>query len=121
MMFDDLAIPAELAGLALGLGLGMLVGIQRGWTQRKDVAGTRFAGVRTFGLLGLAGGVGGLLAADSQIVSAIMLATTALLILAGYFRTSRGGGSISGTASITGLLTVACGFMAAQGDHLAVC
>ena len=36
------------------LALGLLVGVQRGWVQRNAIDGRRFAGVRTFGLTGLA-------------------------------------------------------------------
>src|SRR5512137_2027243 len=49
----------ELTGLAAALALGLLVGIQRGWVQRREPAGHRFAGIRTYGLLGFAGGIAG--------------------------------------------------------------
>ena len=109
---------APFTGIALSLGLGLLVGMQRGWAQRKNSPGSRFAGVRTFGLFGLAGGVGGLLATRFPALSTILLGATALLVLISYYRTTQSKGSISGTASIASLITLACGFLAAAGETM---
>lgn len=110
-----------LVSIALALALGLLVGVERGWTQREQAAGTRFAGIRTYGLLGLAGGLGGALQAAYPALSAILLAATAALVVLGYWRSTRGQAatppSISGTASLVGLLTLACGFVAGAGGH----
>ena len=95
--------------------LGLLVGLQRGWAQRQDEPGSRFAGFRTFGLLGLTGGVAGTLSDGSGPIATIMLAAAAALIVIGYYRTSTRGDTLSGTASVTGLLTLACGLLAATG------
>lgn len=104
---------ADLFDLALALGLGLLVGVQRGWVQRKEAGGTRFAGVRTFGLFGLAGGIAGAASAHWAVLSGVLVAATALLIVVGYWRS----GTTSGTASVAGLLTLACGFVAGTGAH----
>lgn len=110
----------DLVNLALALGLGLLIGVQRGWVQRRDPAGTRFAGIRTFGLFGLAGGIAGLLAPQAGEVALVLLAAAALLMLEGYWRTSRSGDdAVSGTSAIVGLLTLACGFLAGSGDRAA--
>lgn len=108
--------PGALGGIALALALGLLVGVQRGWAQRQGKPGSRFAGVRTYGLLGLAGGVARMLAETAPVLSAVLLASTAALILVGYLRASGGQDALSGTASITALLTLACGYLAA-GDQ----
>jgi uncharacterized membrane protein (DUF4010 family) len=117
----DLLPPArltELAGIALALALGLLVGLERGWTQRADKPGSRFAGIRTYGLFGLAGGVAGTVLGRSEALSSIILAGTAGLILLSYHRATQRGVSLSGTGSIVGLLTLACGFLAAIGDRM---
>jgi len=105
----------------LALALGLLVGIERGWTQRDLAAGTRFAGIRTFGLLGLAGGLGGSLQVAMPILSAVLLTAAAGLVLMGYWRTTRASRlspvRVSGTGSLVGLLTLACGFVAGAGGH----
>lgn len=74
--FDD---PA-LVGLGLALASGLLIGLERGWQQRERPEGHRVAGVRTFALIGLLGGLGGLLA---QRWGAGML--IALLVLVGVY------------------------------------
>lgn len=105
-----------LSGLALALALGLLVGVQRGWAQRKEAAGTRFAGVRTFGLIGLAGGFAGAFHEAEPILAAVVLASGAVLVLLGYWRSTREGTSVSGTASLVALLTLACGYLAGSGE-----
>lgn len=105
-------------GVALSLALGLLVGVQRGWAQRAAADGSRFAGIRTFGLLGLAGGIAGHLSGGAQLVAAVILTSTAALILVSYWRTTQAGSLISGTASVAGLIVLACGFMAATGAYL---
>ena len=111
----------ELSGLALALALGLLVGLQRGWARRQDIPGSRFAGIRTFGLLGLTGGVAGTLSYGeggdgAGPIATIMLAAAAALIVIGYYRTSIRGDTLSGTASVTALLTLACGLLASTGQ-----
>ena len=48
--------------MALALAIGLAVGAERGWQRREAPEGTRVAGIRTFALLGLLGGVLGALA-----------------------------------------------------------
>ncbi|MEX2125275.1 MAG: MgtC/SapB family protein [Woeseia sp.] len=43
--------------LAVALGVGLIVGVERGWRSRLEAGGQRPAGVRTFSLVGLLGGV----------------------------------------------------------------
>ncbi|MFM5929880.1 MAG: MgtC/SapB family protein [Novosphingobium sp.] len=106
----------ELAPIGLALALGLLVGVQRGWAQRRSVDGKRFAGVRTFGLIGLAGGFAGAFGASAPVLSAVILAATAVLVLLGYWRATRDGPSVSGTASLVALLTLSCGYLAGSGE-----
>lgn len=116
MPLDTILDYRTLEAIALALVLGLLVGVQRGWVQRKAAAGTRFAGIRTFALLGLAGGIAGALQQGAAALSAVVLAASAALIVLGYWRATAREPSISGTASIAGLLTLACGFMAGRGE-----
>lgn len=43
--------------LGLALAIGLLVGLERGWREREAPAGSRTAGIRTYGISGLLGGV----------------------------------------------------------------
>lgn len=53
--------------LGLALAIGLLVGIERHWRERDAEPGSRTAGLRTFGLSGLLGGVAAL-SAQSPVV-----------------------------------------------------
>ncbi len=55
--------------LALALAIGLLIGVERGWKERELAEGRRVAGIRTFALIGLLGGV---LAAVGQEVGALV-------------------------------------------------
>ena len=110
-------VPEDIIGAGIALGLGLLVGIQRGWAQREMPDGARFAGIRTCGLLGLAGGLAGTLHTHAQGPALILLAATAALIVFGYRRSSEDDEQVSGTASMVGLLTMACGFVVAVGER----
>ena len=116
MQIDGLPSYAELSGIALALALGLLVGIQRGWALRRQSGGSRFAGVRTYGLLGLAGGIAGALQVRASGLATVLLAACAALVVLGYWRASRRGTNISGTASLTGLICLAAGFLAGSDE-----
>ncbi len=115
-MGDPLTLYPELLPIGLALALGLLVGIQRGWATRQFVDGKRFAGVRTFGLIGLAGGFAGAFKVVEPVLAAVVLAATAGLVLLGYWRSTRDGATVSGTASLVALLTLACGYLAGSGE-----
>jgi uncharacterized membrane protein (DUF4010 family) len=112
---SSIIIPDVLTGTALALALGLLLGVQRGWVQRGEPAGHRFAGIRTYGLLGLAGGIAGALQAQAAGLAFVLLLAAAALVVMGYWRSSQKNASISGTASLTGLITLAAGFLAGSG------
>src|SRR5688500_14037395 len=51
-----------LSRVALACGIGLLIGLERGWRTRDALPGSRTAGVRTFAISGLLGGIVGALA-----------------------------------------------------------
>jgi uncharacterized membrane protein (DUF4010 family) len=92
--------PALVLPLVAALAAGLVIGIERGWQQRGEAPGTRVAGVRTFALLGLTGGLAALLGALIHPVLTWLLAGAGLgLLLLGYWR--------EGERSITNLLAAA--------------
>ena len=54
-----------LARLAVALGIGLLIGLERGWRMREEASGSRTAGIRTFAISGMLGGILGALAIAS--------------------------------------------------------
>ncbi|WP_069130055.1 MgtC/SapB family protein [Rhodohalobacter halophilus] len=70
--------------LLVALSIGLLIGIERGWSERDEKEGDRMAGIRTFSVVGLLGGVWGLLALeiDEWVMAAAFLAVTAMIISA---------------------------------------
>ncbi|MBU2954314.1 MgtC/SapB family protein [Marinobacter sp. F3R08] len=50
--------------LAVALLLGAIIGLERGWDARDQKSGERIAGIRTFALVGLLGGISALLAQE---------------------------------------------------------
>ena len=71
--------------LATSLAVGLLIGAERGWSARDTDDTHLVAGIRTFGLSGLLGGIAALLGQHLGLAAwiAILLALS-LLVLAGY-------------------------------------
>ncbi len=85
--FQELDLVRRLAVATL---VGLLVGIERGWRERNAHGGTRTAGLRTFTLVGLLGGIIGLIGRtfDDKVAAAILLGI-AFLTFAGLFAAYR--------------------------------
>jgi uncharacterized membrane protein (DUF4010 family) len=105
-------MPAVDWSLGFALSTGLLIGIERGWRSRDEASGTRVAGVRTFGVLGLIGGVAGMMPEGP---AAVAMAAAASLLLAGYIRESGTARGISATGMLVGLLTLMLGALATTG------
>ncbi|OQX19351.1 MAG: hypothetical protein BWK76_04830 [Desulfobulbaceae bacterium A2] len=107
--------------LAVALAIGLLIGLERGWQTRGIEEGHRVAGLRTFGLIALFGGLAALLAERlGGIVLALGLASVAGLLLIPHAQLSASGQDRGATTAVAALLTFALGAGAALG-HLAVC
>ena len=109
---------AHLIGIGMALALGLLVGLQRGWAQRDREDGSRFAGIRTFALFGLGGGIAGVLYDHARGPAMALLVAVCVLVVLGYARSTRTEGPVSGTSGIVALLTLASGFLVAGGERL---
>ena len=113
-----MAGPAPWQGepLALGAALiaGLLIGIERGWSLRGQRTGSRIAGVRTFTLLALAGGLAGLLAARGFAFAAGAIALTGAAVPAiGYARDADR--RRDATSAVAALATLGIGLLAGTG------
>lgn len=113
-----------LSHFAVALGIGLLIGIERGWRARDEKPGSRTAGVRTFTIIGLLGGTTGVLAdaAGRPLTIAggliIGLGFTAFAVA---FTTmcrdeNRADQKYSATTAMTGMLTFALSAYAMIGD-----
>jgi len=70
--------------LAVALLLGAIIGLERGWGAREQKAGERIAGIRTFSLIGLLGGISAVLAQEITIWAfpVLLLSVVAMAIVA---------------------------------------
>lgn len=109
----------DLMGLAAALAVGLLIGLERGWRSRDLSEGGRIAGLRTFALTGL---LGGLLAAMKNELGAWPLVGALLglsiLLAVAYREARRASGDLSITTAVAMLLTLTLGAAAALG-HIA--
>ena len=106
-------------GLAGALMIGLVIGLERGWQLRGLADGARVAGLRTFALIGLLGGVTGQIAESMAApVVAVGLAGLALLLALGYWRFGRNRQSLGITTEVAALLTFLLGVLASAGQPL---
>lgn len=111
---NDLLQPAQALGTALGAGL--LVGLERGWRSRTLPEGTRVAGLRTFGLLGLLGGLLALLQPQAGLLLAAGLVAVTLLFFVSWPSAAQRADTVSITTAVAGLVTFALGALAGHGQ-----
>lgn len=114
-MSDFAPILDQVQRLGLALAIGFLVGVERGWKQRTEHEGERVAGLRTFALAGLLGGVSGLLAPLAAGLSTVLaIAFSAGFILFQFGRSPPG--DSSATSTIAGILVFGLGAFATLGN-----
>lgn len=106
-------------GLAVAALVGLAVGIEREWSGHADGPDARFAGARTFLLLGGVGGVAGVLQGqEAMAIAAVLLGGAALLVTAAYAMASRRGTrDPDGTTEVAALVVLGLGVLAGLG-HL---
>jgi uncharacterized membrane protein (DUF4010 family) len=117
-------VPDVLSRVALALGIGLLIGLERGWRAREAEPGSRAAGIRTFAISGLLGGIAGAIATASDgvasagggIVLAVALAAYAAVIATFCRDENRADQTFSATTAIAAILTFALGAYSVIGD-----
>ncbi len=116
-MFIENAQGAIAIRLAIAGMIGLAAGLEREWSGHASGPDARFAGLRTFLLLGMAGGIAGSLGAAGypQIASAIVLPAAALCVVAYGMAVRRPTAATDGTTEAAALIVVALGVIAGIG------
>jgi Predicted membrane protein len=114
MIDSQMQIAARLAIAAL---IGLAAGLEREWSGHTSGPDARFAGLRTFFLLGLVGGIAGILAVDSSpaVGAALTLGGVALSVSAYAMAVRRPGAGTDGTTEAAALTVVGLGVIAGVG------
>jgi len=110
-----------LARLGMSLAIGLLIGLERGWRERDAPDRSRTAGIRTYGISGLLGGIFAALAqstGSSAVLTAGFLGFTAVLALY-KAREAAHDKDFSVTGVMAGLAAFALGALAVAGDFAA--
>ena len=103
--------------LAVATLVGLAIGVEREWSGHGRGPGhhPRFAGLRTFTLLGLASGLcGWLWTAGAEGPALILLAGMAALVVAAYFQASRH--AVGGTTEVASFVVMAAAMLAGAGN-----
>ena len=104
--------------LAVALAIGLLIGLERGWQTREESDHQRTAGLRTFALTGLLGGICGLMSVVSApiVLAAGLLAFTGALTTFSYLE-ANAEKNFSVTGVVAGILTFVLGAYATLGNE----
>jgi uncharacterized membrane protein (DUF4010 family) len=99
------------------VGIGLLIGLERGWRQRDEHAGGRIAGIRTYALLALGGALSGLLALNVSIWFGLIGVTgmVVAVLLAHRARLAEADDNVSATNVVVSILTVLLGLAMTTG------
>jgi len=102
--------------LGIALAIGLLIGLERGWRTRDLNEGMRVAGLRTYGMISLLGGLSGILAqqVDSYFIGFVFLGLTSVLLLA-YSKSLDKFKDFSITGTIASLTTFTLGALTVFG------
>lgn len=107
--------PSDITGLLIAALGGAAVGLERQWSGHAVGPGARFAGIRTFTMLGAVGGFSGWLWATGVTApAAILFAGAVIIVAAAYFAASRQ--DIDGTTEVAALVVLAAGVLAGTGS-----
>jgi uncharacterized membrane protein (DUF4010 family) len=105
--------------LATALGIGLMIGVERGWTQRDKPEGGRMAGLRTFTMTGLFGGIAAALAATYGVWVIIAFgAVIGLIVAAALSRIPWEEGNHGITTEIALIVTFALGALAGSSREV---
>ncbi len=113
---------APIANLAVAALAGLAVGVEREWSGHATGPDARFAGVRTFFLLGGLGGMAGLLIelGHTSVAIALLAGCGGLVVAAYVLAVRRPGATPDGTTETAALVVLALGVLAGLGNRALV-
>lgn len=99
--------------------VGLAVGLEREWSGHATGPDARFAGLRTFALLGTIGGFGGwFLTIDQPVAAVCLIGGSILFTVVAYAKTmERAGSTVDGTTEVAAILVIAMGVTAGLGNR----
>ena len=104
-------VSQQIVGILIAALGGLAVGLEREWSGHASGSKARFAGVRTFTLLGILSGISGWLWTNHyELPSAILLAGATGLVVAAYAAAARH--EVEGTTEVASLVVLAAGMAA---------
>ncbi len=110
-----------LARLGLALAIGLLIGLERGWRERDAPDRSRTAGIRTYGISGLLGGIFAALAQSLNAVSVLIAGLLGFTAVLAFYKAREAvyDEDFSVTSVMAGLAVFALGALAVVGDSTA--
>jgi uncharacterized membrane protein (DUF4010 family) len=111
-----LVADVDVLGLLIAALGGTAVGIERQWSGHADGPEARFAGIRTFTLIGALGGLSGVLwALGITAIAVVVVGACAALTVAAYVASSRR--DVDGTTEAAALIVLTVGLFAGLGFY----
>lgn len=105
----------DAVGILIATLGGAAVGLEREWSGHANGPGARFAGIRTFTLLGLQSGFAGWLwFNDLHVIATLLAAGCTALIVAAYIAASRV--DVDGTTEVAALVVLGAGLVAGMHE-----
>lgn len=113
MTFESLV-----ARFAIALAIGLVVGTERGWRERDDPAGSRTAGIRTYGLSALLGAIIAVVAKEMASPALLGIGFAGFAAVFAWFkaREAQHDKDFSVTGVVAALLVFALGALCVVGD-----
>ncbi|MGZ8158973.1 MAG: MgtC/SapB family protein [Methylobacter sp.] len=114
--------PENFKLITIALAIGLLIGLERGWRGRYLDNGMRVAGLRTYGLISLLGGIWGILARQLNplLIGFAFLGLTLILLVA-YSKSLDKFADFSITSLIASLMTFVLGTLTVFGHITLSC
>jgi uncharacterized membrane protein (DUF4010 family) len=105
---------SDVLGLIVAALGGAAVGLERQWSGHAEGPSARFAGIRTFAMLGAIGGLSGWLwTTGVTLLAGVLLAGAIVITAAAYIAASRK--DVEGTTEVAALIVLASGVLAGLG------